>query len=129
MRFHNPIFMFLLIYSIYTLLGFGEVLAEDIRSISISIMNKEAIGEEVKVSGGLGVIRVNQGQNIQITWHSDQSTVLHLHGYSIKTKLPKDKDVIMEINARASGRFSIEAHGFGNDHKHKTLIYLEVLPR
>jgi hypothetical protein len=35
----------------------------------------------------------------------------------------------MEINARASGRFSIEAHGFGNDHKHKTLIYLEVLPR
>jgi hypothetical protein len=44
MRFHNPIFMFLLIYSIYTLLGFGEVLAEDIRSISISIMNKEAIG-------------------------------------------------------------------------------------
>ena len=129
MRFLYPAFMFLLIFNIFSLLGFVEVFAKDHRSINISIINKEAIGAEVRESGGLGVIRVIQGQNVQITWHSDQSTVLHLHGYNIKTKLPKDKDVIMEINARAAGRFSIEAHGFGNDHKHKTLIYLEVLPR
>lgn len=129
MRFHYSIFVLFIIYSVSTSLGFDEVLAQDHRSISISIKNKEAIGEEVKISGGVDVIRVNQGEKIQIYWNADQSTVLHLHGYNIKTKIPKYKDVIMNINARAAGRFSIEAHGFGHDHKHKTLIYLEVLPR
>ncbi|MBI37224.1 MAG: hypothetical protein CL568_06540 [Alphaproteobacteria bacterium] len=96
---------------------------------NIEIVNQIATGAKVEKSGGLGVIRVSKGDLVKIYWKSDQKTDLHLHGYNIKTKLSATGNSLMVIEAKATGRFSIEAHGFGDSHKHKTLIYLEVLPR
>ena len=95
----------------------------------IEIVNQIATGPKVEKSGGLEVIRVSKGDFVKIFWKSDQKTELHLHGYNIKTKLLAAGESTMVVEAKATGRFSIEAHGFGNSHKHKTLIYLEVLPR
>lgn len=104
--------------------------AEDMKTVKIDVIGQVATGAQVKDSGGTGVVRVTQGDKLEIHWTSDQATELHLHGYNVTTKVDPGDDAIMSINARAAGRFAIESHGFGADHHaEKTLLYLEVLPR
>jgi FtsP/CotA-like multicopper oxidase with cupredoxin domain len=104
--------------------------AQDARVVEIGIVDREAAGAEVEQSGGTGVVRVTQGEKVELRWTSTEATELHLHGYNVRTKVGVDGEAAMTIDARAAGRFAIESHGFGADHHaEKTLIYLEVLPR
>jgi FtsP/CotA-like multicopper oxidase with cupredoxin domain len=105
-------------------------LAQDQRVVNVVIVDRKATGTDVEISGGTGVVRVTQGESVELRWSTDEATELHLHGYNIKTKVDTDGEAVMNLKARAAGRFAIESHGFGTDHHaEKTLIYLEVLPR
>jgi FtsP/CotA-like multicopper oxidase with cupredoxin domain len=105
-------------------------LAQDQRVVNVVIVDRKATGADVEVSGGTGVVRVTQGENVELRWSTDEATELHLHGYNVRTKVDTDGEAVMSLKARAAGRFAIESHGFGADHHaEKTLIYLEVLPR
>ncbi len=104
--------------------------AQDTRVVKIDIVDRAAAGAEVEQSGGTGVVRVTQGEKVELRWTSTEATELHLHGYNVRTKVGENGEAAMTIDARAAGRFAIESHGFGADHHaEKTLIYLEVLPR
>jgi FtsP/CotA-like multicopper oxidase with cupredoxin domain len=104
--------------------------AQDTRVVKIDVVDQSATGADVETSGGTGVLRVTQGDEIEIHWTSNQATELHLHGYNVKTKVASEGEAVMTVKARAAGRFAIESHGFGADHHaEKTIIYLEVLPR
>lgn len=110
--------------------GPTDAAAQDTRVVKIDIVKREAVGAEVQQSGGTGVVRVTQGERVELRWSTDEATELHLHGYNVRSKVGEQNGAVMDINARAAGRFAIESHGFGADHHvEKTLIYLEVLPR
>lgn len=99
-------------------------------------------------------IRVRQGQRVRLHWITDEPTSIHLHGYDIEASLEPDTPVVWNFEASATGRFPIEAHGFGqpeesaeahdhsDGHDHpsrestpeikpadETLLYFEVHPR
>lgn len=99
------------------------------------------------------VIRVHQGQRVELRWLTDESASVHLHGYDIQASLKPGTPVVWNFNADTTGRFPIEVHGFGhaeeqaephdhsNHHDHssrepasaagtagKTLLYFEVHP-
>ncbi len=104
--------------------------AQEKRVVEVDVVERTATGGDVETSGGIEVIRVTQGDQVEIRWTTDEATEVHLHGYDVTTKVGTDGAAVMNVNARAAGRFAIESHGFGADHHaEKTLIYLEVLPR
>ena len=110
--------------------GITGAFAQDTRVVEIDIVDRQAGGAQVEQSGGTGVVRVTQGEKVELRWTSNEATELHLHGYNVRTKVAENGQGVMEIDARAAGRFAIESHGFGADHHAEiTLIYLEVLPR
>ena len=71
-------------------------------------------------------IRVTQGDHIEVTWSSDKSIELHLHGYDIHTYVAPNSPAIMHFKAHATGRFPVEIHGKS---EHSALIYIEVHPK
>lgn len=75
------------------------------------------------------VIRVTEGKQLLLRWHSDEAVELHLHGYDIELDVEPGTPADMNIDATASGRFPVTSHGFGGEHHgHQTLLYLEVYP-
>lgn len=78
-------------------------------------------------------VRVNQGDSVEIHWETDEDVKLHLHGYDIEVKAISGKTRIMKFVAKATGRFPVKSHGFGNSmgHSHgkSALIYFEVHPK
>lgn len=86
--------------------------------------------EKRKVKRDTNTIRVKQGEKVTLRWSTDETVALHLHGYDIEKTLKPRETVEMSFKAHATGRFAIEAHGFGGKKgKHVILLYLEVLPR
>ena len=71
-------------------------------------------------------IRATQGDHIELTWSSDKSIELHLHGYDIHTYVASNSPAIMHFKAHATGRFPVEIHGKS---EHSALIYIEVHPK
>ena len=71
-------------------------------------------------------IRVTQGDHIEVTWSSDKSIELHLHGYDIHTYVAPNSPAIMHFKAHATGRFPVEIHGKS---QHSAVIYIEVHPK
>ena len=78
---------------------------------------------------GARTIRVKQGDQVQLNWKTDEKAVLHLHGYDIETNVARGKPASMKFTAKATGRFPVTSHGFGDGHGHSALIYIEVLPK
>ena len=76
-------------------------------------------------------VRVSEGDLVVLRWHTDEPVTLHLHGYDIEIRALPDRSVETRLETFASGRFPITSHGFGDadGHGHRTLMYLEVLPR
>ncbi len=103
--------------------------AQEERTVRLEVTDRQVSGDAVEVAGGLGVVRVTQGDRVELRWTSDETTELHLHGYNVEIELAPGEEGVMAFDARATGRFAIEGHGFGGDHAEKTLIYIEVLPR
>lgn len=78
-------------------------------------------------------LMVQQGDRVVIEWHADERGEVHLHGYDVTVALDPDRPANMSIEARATGRFPISAHGFGAEtghgHGRRALMYLEVHPK
>lgn len=86
--------------------------------------------EKRKVVAPPGAIRVTENEAVELRWSSDEFVKLHLHGYDKELKLQPRKPASMYITARATGRFPITSHGWGQrGHGHHALTYLEVHPR
>jgi hypothetical protein len=80
-----------------------------------------------KLSGGQDTIRVQQGDDVVLRWHSDRPIVLHLHGYEIETPVVPGAVAETRFAARATGRFPIHVHA-GQARSEAVLAYLEVYP-
>ena len=80
-----------------------------------------------KLMGGQDTIRVHQGDDVVLRWHSDRPLVLHLHGYDIETHVVPGAAAETHFTARATGRFSIHVHA-GQARSEAVLGYLEVYP-
>lgn len=78
---------------------------------------------------GARTIRVKQGDQVRLNWKTDEKAELHLHGYDIETNVAPGKPSSMSFTAKATGRFPVTSHGFGDGHGHSALIYIEVLPK
>jgi len=88
-----------------------------------------------RIEGGARVVRVTQGDEVELRWSADEPASLHLHGYDLHASPAPGAPAKMSFIARATGRFPITAHGFAGEHartgghREHTLIYLEVHPR
>jgi hypothetical protein len=97
--------------------------------------SKRIVDVEIKsrVVTGDKVIKVTQGQSVQLRWSTDETVSLHLHGYNIKTLVTPAKLTSMNFLAKVTGRFAVTSHGFGQNvghhgHGKSALIYVEVHP-
>ena len=80
-----------------------------------------------RLTGGQDTMRVQQGDNVVLRWHSDRPIVLHLHGYEIETRVGPGAVGEMRFAARATGRFPVHVHT-GQARSEDTFAYLEVYP-
>jgi len=80
-----------------------------------------------RLPGGQDTIRVQQGDNVVLRWHSDRPIVLHLHGYEIETQVVPGAVAETRFAARAAGRFPIHVHA-SQARSEAVLAYLEVYP-
>lgn len=107
-----------------TVLVWPPIAAADTKTFDIEI-------KDGKVAGAKSV-RVTQGDTVYLNWTSDKPMELHLHGYDIERRVGPDKPTSMRIDARATGRFPVEAHTHEKEkggHGHSALFHLEVYPK
>ena len=101
-----------------------SVQAQNLQSFAVSIAERQ-------VAAGGPVIRVTQGDTVEITWSSDEAGELHIHGYDLKIALDPAAETVTRFEAFAAGRFPITSHGFAGEDghgDHSALLYLEVYP-
>jgi len=89
---------------------------------------------ERAVPSDVSVVRVTEGDSIELHVSTDEAVSLHLHGYDIEFSVAPEKTSVIALEAFATGRFPISSHGWAGDrdehrHGHETLLYLEVHPR
>jgi len=91
--------------------------------IEVRIANRKVVGDHI--------IRVIQGQLVEMTWTTDEAAELHIHGYDIRFEISPDAPAEVSFTAHATGRFAVTSHGFGGQHGHghDTLVYIEVYPK
>jgi hypothetical protein len=87
-----------------------------------------------KVQNAPDAIRVMAGDRIELRWTTDEATTVHVHGYDLELRLDPAAERTLRIEATATGRFPISAHGFGaatdkRAQREVVLVYLEVHPR
>jgi plastocyanin len=105
----------------------AETRAEDgaaaVRQFDLVIRNRELQQDEK-------TLRVTQGDNVELTWTSDEAGKLHLHGYDIEFEVSPGEPSTVTFQAHATGRFPITSHGFSGEHQHghEAVLYLEVYP-
>jgi len=84
-----------------------------------------------KLSSAEDVLRVQQGDRVEIRMQSDKPIIMHLHGYDIELPLSPGVAGRMTFEAAATGRFPVNLHAEhspGGNHD-GALFYLEVHPR
>lgn len=106
----------------------GTALADE-KAVTVNV---EREIQKRKVVGS-NVVRVKQDQTVALSWQTDETVELHLHGYDIELTVKSDAKGTMRFKAHATGRYPVTAHGFGDHHhggghKEKTLLYIEVHP-
>ena len=91
--------------------------------IAVRIENRKVVGDHI--------IRVTQGQLVEMLWTTDEAAELHIHGYDIRFEISPDAPAEVSFTAHATGRFAVTSHGFGGQHGHghDTLVYIEVYPK
>jgi hypothetical protein len=86
-----------------------------------------------RVAPGMRLIRVKQGDRVELRWTTDRPIILHLHGYDIETRVEPGVAAQMTFTARATGRFPVEEHKpdarAGHSHGEAPLVRIEVYPR
>lgn len=81
-----------------------------------------------KIPAAQRILRVTEGDRVELRWTGDEAVELHLHGYDIRLNLKPDSPASMAFEAHTAGRFPVGVHGSGG-HGHGNVIYLEVHPR
>lgn len=77
-----------------------------------------------------GAIRLVEGETVELNWSTDESVILHIHGYNIEIQVRAGMPSATIFDAYATGRFPITSHRWGKGgHSHDTLTYLDVYPR
>jgi len=102
----------------------GDELVTKVHRIEIKILNHKVVQD--------AVIKVTQGDAVELVWVTDEITTLHFHGYDIKLDIAPNTSNVMAFMAYATGRFPITRHRHQEHQRssgHETLIYLEVHPR
>jgi hypothetical protein len=101
----------------------GVITADPDVKIEIRIENRKVVGEQL--------IRVTQGQIVQMVWTTDEETQIHIHGYEIHIPASPDAPASVTFEAHATGRFPVTSHGFGDEYgkMHQMLLYFEVYPK
>lgn len=91
--------------------------------IEVRVENRKVVGDNI--------IRVTQGQLVEMIWTTDEAAELHIHGYDIRFEISPDTPAEVSFTAHATGRFAVTSHGFGGQHGHghDTLVYIEVYPK
>jgi len=86
---------------------------------SVELVNGRVKGEET--------LKVRQGDQVQVSFVSDQPIVLHLHGYDIDAKVAPPAPALLAFTANLAGRFPVHEHrhGAGN---HRAVMFIEVHP-
>ncbi len=84
-----------------------------------------------KLSSAEDVLRVQQGDRVEIRMQSDKPVTVHLHGYDIELPLSPGVAGRMTFEAAATGRFPVNLHAehSPDGNHHGALFYLEVHPR
>ena len=90
--------------------------------------------ERGRVPDRMRLIRVNEGDVVKLRLTSDQSIVLHLHGYDIEKRVAAGAITELAFTAYATGRFPIHVHAQGAGaggpaHEDAPLAIIEVYPR
>jgi hypothetical protein len=75
------------------------------------------------------VLRVTEGERVELHWSADEPLVLHLHGYDLETRVEPGKPAVMAFAARLTGRFPVAIHGESGKHRHGALLHVEIYPR
>lgn len=86
------------------------------------------------------VLRITEGERVELRWSADAPLVVHLHGYDIETRVEPGKPAVTAFAARLTGRFPVEIHeesgsghaataGRKSGHRYRTLLHVEVHPR
>ncbi len=93
----------------------------DVR-FELEIKDRKVVGEQL--------IRVTQGQLVEMIWTTDEETNVHIHGYEIHIPTSPDKPAEVTFEAHATGRFPVTSHGFAEaaGKMHQMLLYFEVYP-
>lgn len=94
----------------------------DVR-FDLQIENREVIGDQL--------IRVIQGQIVEMVWTADEETQVHIHGYEIHIPISPGNPTEVTFEAHATGRYPVTSHGFGDEYgkMHQMLLYFEVYPK
>ncbi len=94
----------------------------DVR-FELQIENRKVVGDQL--------IRVTQGQIVEMVWTADEETQVHIHGYEIHIPLSPDTPTEVTFEAHATGRYPVTSHGFGDEYgkMHQMLLYFEVYPK
>ena len=103
---------------------FTSPAAAEMKSFDIQIEERQVVGENK-------VVRVTQGDEVLMTWRTDESVAVHLHGYDIEQHVEVGVTAEMSFVAHATGRFPVTSHGFEGQHEshgHQALLYFEVHP-
>jgi hypothetical protein len=112
--------------------GFSLSLAEaqDLETPASPAVRIEVQIEERKILGD-EVIRVTQGQIVEMVWTTDEETEVHIHGYEIHIPTSPDAPAEVIFEAHATGRYPVTSHGFGSTagKTHQMLLYFEVHPK
>jgi len=96
------------------------------QTFEVDIRGRKIVGNQT--------IRVKRGDQVTLRWTSDEPVSIHLHGYDLETVVQPGTPAAFTVQAYATGRFPITAHGFGaqshgGGHSETVLGYLEVHPR
>jgi hypothetical protein len=85
---------------------------------------------ERRVPPAQRVLRVTEGERVELRWSADEPLVLHFHGYDIETHVAPGKPAVTAFAARLTGRFPVAIHGeAGSKHRHRALLHVEIHPR
>ena len=80
-----------------------------------------------KLAASSDVVRVEQGDAVELRWTSDMPMSIELHGYEIRAQIAPPTPAVMKFSATIAGRFQVHAEGSG--HGHATVLYFEVYPK
>jgi hypothetical protein len=88
------------------------------------VLDLPIINGKAAVTGGM--IKVTQGDEVELRWSSDRPMSLHLHGYDLEVKVAPQSPVVMSFKANLAGRFAISEHR--QPGREQAVLYLEVHP-